>query len=77
MEKIRDVKQIISGFIGEIPEFLRMQQSEDFMLIQNEGQIAEGQMRIINTIKEQILQYFAEGVFDIDYKTVLSRCQEV
>lgn len=77
VEKIRDVKQIISGFIGEIPEFLRMQQSEDFMLIQNEGQIAEGQMRIINTIKEQILQYFAEGVFDIDYKTVLSRCQEV
>src|SRR5699024_257453 len=70
-------KEMLSKCAEGVPELLRMQQqAEDLALIQNERQIAEGQARTINAIKGQISQDFAEGIFDIDYKVVLSRYHE-
>lgn len=77
VEKICGAKEMLSKCAEGVPELLRMQQqAEDLALIQNERQIAEGQARTINAIKGQISQDFAEGIFDIDYKVVLSRYHE-
>lgn len=76
-EKICGAKQMVSNYLEDIPELLRMQQQgEDLSLIQNERKMAERQARTINTIKEQIFQDFSEGIFESDYKIVLSRYQE-
>ncbi len=76
VEKICGAKEMLFRCVEGIPELLRLQQGEDLALIQNERQMAEGQARTINTIKEQISQDFAKGIFEIDYKVVLSRYQE-
>lgn len=77
VEKICATKQTLSKCVASVPELLRMQQkNEDFSLIQNERQTVEKQVQIINTIKDHISQSFSRGIFDIDYKTVLSRYQE-
>lgn len=76
VEDICSAQQILSKYTEEIPELLRIQQSKDSLLIQNERQIAEKQAGTINTIKEEICQNFVKGIFGIDYKSVLSRYQE-
>lgn len=48
----------------------------DFAVIQNERKMAEGQVRKISDIKEQISQDFIENIFELDYKNVLFRYKE-